>query len=314
MPLFFLISGYCYNDAKYTTVTDFLKSKYKTLFLPYLVLSFYCLVIDVFKNVFYCLRGNLSGAECMSSAIKRLIGIIVSLRGTEYNIGIWYIPLIMVTMLLFFTIVKISKKNDIFLIAFSSILFFIGIILAVLTIKLPWGVDVACIAIVFVLVGYLLKKHSLIDVINKQKFSIWIVMLLSTFAIHTAFTYMNYRFIKTNVDMYTSTYGHFLYYLLASTGGAILVILLCIKLHVKIIAQIGKNSLYFYGVHGIFIEVIGIIAYHIIPDVYENVWYGAIFAGIVVVLSTLIIYAFLPLYNKVLKKMQQLLSLERFIR
>lgn len=41
MPLFFLISGYCFNNAKYDSFKKFLVSRLKTIICPYLLFSFF---------------------------------------------------------------------------------------------------------------------------------------------------------------------------------------------------------------------------------------------------------------------------------
>lgn len=44
--------------------------------------------------------------------IKALIGIFVQLRGTEYTVGLWFLPLLFITEILVYLIAVQNKKNS----------------------------------------------------------------------------------------------------------------------------------------------------------------------------------------------------------
>lgn len=45
--------------------------------------------------------------------IKALIGIFVQLRGTEYTVGLWFLPLLFITEILVYLIAVQNKKTQI---------------------------------------------------------------------------------------------------------------------------------------------------------------------------------------------------------
>lgn len=49
MPVFFLISGMCFDSSKYSSFWNFLKKKFKTIIIPYFGFCLFGFAISYFK-------------------------------------------------------------------------------------------------------------------------------------------------------------------------------------------------------------------------------------------------------------------------
>lgn len=98
MPLFFFLSGLTFS----TTRKDFISHKITTLLLPYLGYSVVTLGYDLLQKFIF-------GNEV--DLLSKMIGIFVQLRGTEYSIGLWFLPLLFLTEVLMGLLDKLPSQK-----------------------------------------------------------------------------------------------------------------------------------------------------------------------------------------------------------
>lgn len=159
MPLFFLISGLLFSPHKYESLQALAKKRTQTLLIPYV---FYALGS-------WLLWANIArhyGADADSglSIFTPLLGIAYSVGSGDWllpNCPLWFLTCLFVTECVYWTLHRATSSK-----------FQCGLLLVVcgalgnvmsnhLSVRLPWGVDVALTAVMFYGAGHLLKPFIL---------------------------------------------------------------------------------------------------------------------------------------------------------
>ena len=153
IPLFFFLSGYCFNIK--SDFNFFIRSKIKRLLIPYVCL---CIPI-IFANMFFI------GDFSCSYLICEVEGFVVQERYTT----LWFISCLLLVNSLMYPIVRYCKssKQTVF---FVLMLTLIGIILwrkGILV--LPWNIDASFVVLPFFYVGFLLKGKIKEEAFKGQK-------------------------------------------------------------------------------------------------------------------------------------------------
>lgn len=154
MPLFFLISGFLFRSEKYPDFIPFFKSKFKSIYIPYvlffLVTFLYWVVIE----------RRFRGGEY--SILHQFIGLFYgTLEGNHlyFNGPLWFLPCLLVVELMFFYISKIKNKVGILSILLLS--FAIGSFIQQYNLNvLPFGLHTAFFGLLFYGIGYLAKEQE----------------------------------------------------------------------------------------------------------------------------------------------------------
>lgn len=144
MPLFFFLSGLTFtvNDR---TITGFIKRKVKSLLIPYLMYSFVYIIFYFVINTF----GNGT-----IDLVKRILGIFISVRNSEYSIGLWFLLILFVAEVALAIIVRAIKNTFILAIVIGSLLFINFLYVNYIGVVLPWGVDTLGVVLFFMYLGY----------------------------------------------------------------------------------------------------------------------------------------------------------------
>ncbi|WP_324661016.1 acyltransferase family protein, partial [Bacillus pacificus] len=155
MPLFFFLSGYLFSVHKYNNFSVFLKKKFKSLLIPYIIFS-------LGTYLFWVVVGNKFGEDSNVEIWRPFIGIFYS-NGIDnwlvHNVPLWFLTCLFVTESMFYVLSKYIKhtfKIVICLIIFSILGYLDSIYMPI---RLPWGIDVALTSIVFFGIGYIVKKN-----------------------------------------------------------------------------------------------------------------------------------------------------------
>lgn len=157
MPLFFMISGFCWNVEKNRSIlfSDFIKKKFKAYVVPYLKVSAICFII-------FGLGANLIrigyGTEYFQQLAKYLFGIFIYSRGTTEWLPncspIWFLTTLFFAELLFYWVMK--AKKPILLVFLAGIL---GYVCYLIGKVFPWNLDNAFITVPYLYVGCLLRRY-----------------------------------------------------------------------------------------------------------------------------------------------------------
>lgn len=136
MFLFFLISGFLYNEKR--SVVDTIRIKFRTLFVPF---------------VLWDIVSSLVGGLISGQNISDFISIFFMLNGKIcFNAPIWFLIVLFCIEILYATVGKIVK-NDFLLISVSIFLFYL-----VGTLKLPLKMNLIPMGMIPYIGGHILKK------------------------------------------------------------------------------------------------------------------------------------------------------------
>ena len=302
MPLFFIASGMSINIEKYNNFLDFIKRKIKTLLLPYLlftVIGFIILLIVGINN---------------DITIKNMvIELIYNTQPELLHMGqLWFLVALFFASIYFYIIEKyvLNKKTKLFsflVYIFISIIGFNIIkyiytpnIIRVPFQRLPFKMDSALTALIFLKIGSVMQKYKLVDRISKISIFKY-VLLLIILLISNILTGV---YLNGYVNICQCIYGSYINYYLSSIFGSLFIILLSYKIrNSKIFNYYGKNTLNMFAFHSLFLWLI----HYLFNRGYINI--DLFPKEINMIITSLIIYiALLPvsiIYNSIMKIVKQ---------
>lgn len=229
MPLFFVLSGYCFSaERKYK---DFLIVKLKTVVLP-------IFTIGLTGSILVSLLLRFVKHETVDWKWV-LLNPIIQLG--EHSL-LWYLAALFVALNVFYGLVKLLKDKPAVLLTVS---FIIGLAAYVyiekIGVNLPWSSDTACVALPFVAFGYFLKKSDFAEKLGR----IWVAIV--SFAVCIITGIFNSRYFG-GVEMHTNNYGNIFLFYLAAIAGSIMVISFSMLIGKSgLVEYFGRNSLVFYA-------------------------------------------------------------------
>lgn len=156
IPLFFMLSGMCFNQKKYSAVGELIKRRGMTLIVPYVIFSVVTWMVyvagvlvlhnDTIKNCWYYLLQTVL-AQGSDGYLK-------------HNVALWFVPCLFVVNVLYFLI---SKHSDIYIIIICLLYMIAGVMMSSQYFNftfLPWSIDSALVAMPFFAFGNLIVKWS----------------------------------------------------------------------------------------------------------------------------------------------------------
>lgn len=236
MPLFFFLSGYLVNFAKYDRFRQFIMAKLSSLVIPYFWFSFltylYWLLIE----------RKFSGNEV--SPIAAFMNIFSSPGADQYlphNPALWFLTCLFIVAITFYGMASRQKLLHIGLLLLLSAAIGYAATLY-LPSSFPWSMDVAPTAIVFYGIGFIVKEKK-VALIK----SVYIRLLVICCCLPAGFIISQ---INGSVVMADNVYGNYLYFYIAAILGITNVVILAIFLRKNIVlSYLGQNSLIILALH-----------------------------------------------------------------
>ena len=177
IPIFFILSGMCFNHKKYSTVGEFIRRRVKTLLVPYVVFSLVTWLI-------YILGVWLTHNDTMKNCWYYLLQTVLAQGSDGYlghNVALWFVPCLFVVEVLYYFIAKLSDGINIIICLLCMI---VGVMLSRRFYNytiLPWSIDSALVAIPFYALGNLtVKRLTHEKIINLVDRNIFKFVLVST--------------------------------------------------------------------------------------------------------------------------------------
>lgn len=232
LPLFFCVSGYffrCQDNFK----TFFIR-KSKEYLIPYIFCSIVIAIFELMRDEFN-----------IGTFVNSLLLFGVQKRYTT----LWFLTSLYLTVILFWCICKVCRNNNIKILKCSIILSVIFICFdEYVNISLPWNLDTAFIALIFIAFGYILRQNNLLDkMINSNRKPMYIILFCG---INIGGTIINYWGCNETYEMYYGSYGIFPLTISAACSGTLAIILLSTYVRKKSVLEwIGKNSMSFFAFH-----------------------------------------------------------------
>lgn len=195
MPLFFIVSGMLFNENK--NIKETLKSRARSLLVPYISFG----GIYIFIYIVKCLLFH--DVNSIKSALK--IMLLFPTNGFPFESALWFLPVMFLTGIGYAVIRKyLTLKWTSFVVLLIGIVGFI--FPKFIDMRLPWGIDSACVALLFFHTGYIIKHFVLFEKIKKYKSKnklLFCLLLLLVICLNTLLIFLNEK-----VNMRTLDYGN----------------------------------------------------------------------------------------------------------
>lgn len=156
IPLFFFLSGMMFRQEKYLSFTVFMRKRFRTLLIPYLIFSFVTWLIWYA----YILLTHASVDSIVAPLLQTFIaqgsgGFLV------HNVPLWFVTCLFVVEMLYYFIAKLPQSMNLLLTVVCAILgYFMMQENTFFDFRLlPWNIEVALCALPFYAIGNLLMRH-----------------------------------------------------------------------------------------------------------------------------------------------------------
>ena len=244
MPVFFLISGYFFNQN--ISFKVLFRKKVWSLIIPYYVS---CIPLIVFYPLLSYIRG---GYIAFVSAFIDIIKAIIYATGEAVDFpvqvraigALWFLWALFWSQIIYYWLCKISKKK-----------FIIVVVLAIVSaitsnyVILPLSIQQGCFALPYIFIGSYIKEHNIFNELKSKwkRFIITVASLIGYgFMIH----------FYSGVYMVNCNYGNGLYDYIGTLFCVALVGIISIYISrynniSRLIKFYGKNSLLFLAIHNI---------------------------------------------------------------
>jgi fucose 4-O-acetylase-like acetyltransferase len=261
MPLFYIISGMCFNPEKDSSFESFVIRRFKSLVIPYFL---YCIV----GLVFTC---AIPGMMTDGMSIDAIANDVFYLAAPNiFHVGqIWFLIDLFFVEIFGFTLNKLvfSKSNKkIVSVITILLLIYCGANTTWVSVRyfvlgrFPWMLDTAITATVFYVVGFLIRRWGVAKTLkrcNKALLSIFAIVLYGLLA-HISINYLGW------VNIANLMFNNlFLYYTCAFIGALATICIseaICGLTVTKPLKILGRNSLFLFSIHSIFLELLAILA------------------------------------------------------
>lgn len=285
MPLFFVISGFLFNELKYKdNQKRLIYNKVSSLLWPFFTFTFILLIVNLLLEH----TNNMDIIPYIKTVLKELFFL-----NDSINTPLWFLTALFSTELLFSSILTINSK-------IKNIILFTIVIIGFINayyfgIKFFLNIHIAMIGLLFFAIGY----YSKISFFNND-FTLKISFFNSNFIFKILillFIFLILVFNNQKIDMYSMDYGNpFIFVLSAFIGTIILFGLIFHYQKLKyingILEYFGKNSLALLVMHQIVPiiskDVIGVLPFRL----------DRLLSVLLLLLSVELISRYLPFFLK----------------
>ena len=222
IQVFFIISGYLYRPGV-RSYGETIKKKAKRLLLPYfgysaLLWCFYATLRRDIPALKQSLFGIFYSRFCLYKTTETTENVYLL---DIANGAMWYLTAFFVTSLLFYLIAEKCLSDFRLTLLVSVILLALTMLLNELPVLLPWSIDIAGIAAVFMLIGAWLRKLQFFE----KKSPWWLVAV-------NLLLYVGLVIFNGRLNMSIREYGRFdslsvPFFLIVSVTGSVLCIWVC---------------------------------------------------------------------------------------
>lgn len=246
VPLFFFISGFLFNSAKWIPKTkDFLISRFNSVLVPYFIF----MTLSIIANVLYSAIINHVNAYSIHEISILIFHILYAHYEYIYliNGALWFLPALFLSELIYFTLEKALKRR-LFVIVSVVILASIGAYFGY-PFKPPWHINSALVALMFYASGKLFQNYK------DNFFQIGNVIMALIFCTQLS---LAFRFIY---DLQSCLTGNLIVYYLTAMSGILFYTFLfyVIGSRLPLLTYFGKNSIIILCTHWTFIVYIHVL-------------------------------------------------------
>lgn len=240
LPVFFIISGYCFK-LKDDFLT-FVKKKSERLLIPYFFFGI------ILLGAYYVGLG-----EFLVWAKELLL----QRRFTT----LWYIAALYFGIIIFWITCKVAKNNVNVIVTISAVLSLIGMLYNnIVAVPLFWNIDTAVAVQIFFALGYACKQKNweskLVELTGIEKNLLAFTLFVACYAL----SFVNQLLGFETFQMFFCRYGCIPLTFLSSVCGSLAVLLVASSIQTRFITYVGKSSITFLTLHQtVFMEIMFII-------------------------------------------------------
>lgn len=231
VPLFFVLSGFLFDEKKCSDFPEFLKSKFIRFGLPYFAYSYSLTCLALAENL---LKGG-------SVKWSFFLGPLISMRTTEWtgsHLGaMWFLASILILESVYGALVRLSVPMPLRWIIGAGALATASSRL--LPFPLPWAADTVFVSLIFFAFGASLRRGW--STIPRTP-----LFIATVFAVHLATGLGNEK-----INIYVMQLGNPVLFLVSAGAGSLAFFLVFEKIRnpPALLRFIGANSLFFYALH-----------------------------------------------------------------
>lgn len=264
MPVFFIISGWCFNIKKHKKPLPFIASRAKSLLIPYL---FWGVLLYAGWQIFYCFYDT---SKLISLSNFLYYFLYSNAEYSPFCAVQWFLSCMFLCSVISFFIINRLHSRPVLLTTSAVLLAASGYIAGFLPVRLPLSFDVALSASSFYILGFMIP-NVIKPVISKRMKSI---ILSPVTLIFEFLTGIGISILNGYVNMRTITFSNpILFYLSAailSLAVMHLSYLLCKIKPLKIIVFYGQNTLPILMLNQLFIQSVRLV----FPNLTYIQWYA----------------------------------------
>lgn len=246
MPLFFIVSGYLFSFIKYNQNFGLLiQDKIRTLIIPYFSFALLGGLLWSFKHFF--IDHDFSLAELLYGIFNANGEFI------KGNTPIWFLNCLFFSTIFLYMVLHFTHKlNKLWIQILICLLLGVSGSFISKFVWLPWSIDVALAATLFMYIGFYIKQKDLLVKIPLNITSL--ILSVSCFSLSSS--------LNVIIDMNNRIYGNLLLFYLSGISGSFIVfwitekVIMNIKFISEVLKSIGRDSVIILGFHMILITLL----------------------------------------------------------
>ena len=255
MPLFFVISGILFNEKKYTSFSNFIIHRMKTILLPFIV----------FLCVSFCLTSVLSvisNGFSLELLFNYFItfGKLLFANNSEpfsivHNEPLWFLPCLFLVECIYYFISKI--KNKFIFCSVIATLYITGWILSnnAVHVFLPWNLCATLMAVSFYVIGHCARRRFFFvdssEYLPKRITCVIISLISIAICILIAL-------INGKISLGHNVVNNGILFFITGISGSVSVlsVSIIVKKSQTLISYLGRNSLSIMGIHMLIVSIL----------------------------------------------------------
>jgi acyltransferase len=243
MPLFFFLSGIVFKPVSHKNFLKVIVKNMKQILIPYFLFAVLTFMLD-----FYLMHPYGDSTENIK---KQIYGIFYG-NGNEgylaFNVALWFLPCLFVAKVAFAGLTSFvkNKKHILGILILLSLLGYAWSILLHTT-RLPFGIESAMTATVFLGIGYLWNQSTKVkNFMTDRK----MLVLCTSIAMTILFAYLNYHFYGHQIDMRLNRLNNYFFFYGGAFNGIIVCLITSMLINKNYILEyLGKHSLLLFAWH-----------------------------------------------------------------
>lgn len=248
MPLYFILSGMMFDRSRYSGFSQFIKRRFFSLIVPYLIFQFISLAFFFLSEIVF----SGSSPEIADQGITYITQVFISQGSANmFNRPMWFVLCLFAVEIIYYLISSLNKIAVAVICAVATVAGWLleSDIMPFNSSVLPWSLDSALFSMGFYALGNIFAQSvkSTITKVSQSKYKaiICILIFLCSTAVLIPLALLNGKISIGSKDLNN---GFLLY--LTGIAGTIFIISLSILLQkARIFQFMGQTSFYIMGIH-----------------------------------------------------------------